>query len=167
MKQYKYYIIMLGVIIALIIAFNLALHRIKVLKANEGTTVRDTTIVVRYDTIKIVKPVYIKEKIIDTMLVAINDTIRLNDTTFIALPITQKEYKQDSLYRVLVSGYKPNLDYIEVYPKTITNTITNTIYKKPTKFGIGISAGYGVFIGTPVKFAPFVGISLNYSLIRF
>ena len=158
---------MLGVIIILIIAFNIALHRIKVLKSNEGKTIRDTTIVIKLDTVKILKPIYIKEKIVDTMLVAVNDTIRLNDTTYIALPITQKEYKKDSSYRVLVSGYKPNLDLIEVYPKTITETITNTVYKKPTRFGIGFSAGYGVFIGTPVKFAPFVGISLNYSLIRF
>ena len=158
---------MLGVIIALIIAFNIALHRIRVLKANDGKVIRDTTIVVHYDTIKITKPIYIKEKIVDTMLVAINDTIRLNDTTFIALPITQKEYKEANLYRVLVSGYKPNLDLIEVYPKTITETITNTVYKKPTKFGIGISVGYGVGLANPVKATPFVGISLNYNFIRF
>lgn len=40
-------------------------------------------------------------------------------------------------------------------------------YPKPSRFGIGLSAGYGAFLGTPIKFAPFVGISLNYNLIRF
>ena len=158
---------MLGVIIALIIAFNIALHRIKVLKANDGKVIRDTTIVVSYDTIKITKPIYIKEKIVDTMLVAVNDTIRLNDTTYIALPITQKEYKEANLYRVLVSGYKPNLDLIEVYPKTITEMITKDIYHKNTRWGIGISAGYGIGIANPIKAVPFIGVSLNYNFIRF
>ena len=167
MKQYKWYLILLGVIAILIIAFSIAMHRIKVLKANDGKVIRDTTTVVKYDTIKITKPKYITQKIIDTMLVPVRDTIRLNDTTYITLPITQKEYKKDSLYRVLVSGYKPNLDLIEVYPKTITQTITNTVYKKPTKFGIGFSAGYGIGLSNPAKPAPFIGVSLNYNLIRF
>lgn len=158
---------MFGIIVILIIALNVSLHRIKVLKANEGKTIRDTTIVVKLDTVKIVKPIYIKEKITDTMLVAVNDTIRLNDTTYIALPITQKEYKKDSLYRVLVSGYKPNLDYIEVYPKTVTTTITNDIYHKNTRWGIGFSAGYGIGIANPIKVIPFIGISLNYNFVRF
>ena len=159
--------VMLGVIIILIIAFNIALHRIKVLKSNEGKTIRDTTIVIKLDTVKILKPIYIKEKIVDTMLVAVNDTIRLNDTTYIALPITQKEYKKDSSYRVLVSGYKPNLDYIEVYPKTIIKTITNDIYHKNTRWGIGFSVGYGIGLANPIRTTPFVGISLNYNFIRF
>lgn len=154
--------VMLGVIIILIIAFNIALHRIKVLKSNEGKTIRDTTIVVHYDTVKITKPIYIKERIVDTMLVAVSDTIRINDTTFVALPITQKEYKRDSLYRVLVSGYKPNLDYIEVYPKTVTNTITNTVYKKPAKVGVGIMVGYGMVFGQKVELRPFLGAGVFY-----
>lgn len=158
---------MFGVIAILIIALNIALHKIRVLKANDGKVIRDTTIVVRYDTITIVKPKYITQKVIETMLVPVRDTIRQNDTTYIALPRTQREYKQDSLYRVLVSGYNPSLDLIEVYPKTITNTITNTITRKPNKWGIGVSAGYGAYIDGKVKTAPFIGVSLNYNFIRF
>lgn len=154
--------VMLGVIIILIIAFNIALHRIKALKSNEGKTIRDTTIVVKLDTVKIVKPIYISQKVVDTLLVPITDTLRQNDTLYVPIPKTQKEYKQDSLYRVLVSGYKPNLDYIEVYPKTVTNTITNTVYKKPAKVGVGIMVGYGMVFGQKVELRPFLGAGVFY-----
>ena len=45
---------------------------------------------------------------------------------YVPMPITQKEYKTDD-YRLSISGYKPNLDYIDVYRKTeyITKTITH------------------------------------------
>lgn len=166
-KKYKWYIIMLGVIAILLIAFNLALHRIKVLKSNEGKIIRDTTIVVRYDTVKITKPTYISQKVVDTLLVPITDTLRHNDTLYVPIPKTQRYYAKDSLYRAWVSGYKPNLDSIYVFPKTIYQNITNTVYKKNTRWGIGFSAGYGIGLANPVKTAPFVGISLNYNFIRF
>ena len=58
---------------------------------------------------------------------------------YVPMPITQKEYKTDD-YRLSISGYKPNLDYIDVYRKTeyITKTIT------PRRWGIGVIAGYGI-----------------------
>ena len=58
---------------------------------------------------------------------------------YVPMPITQKEYKTDD-YRLSISGYKPNLDYIEVYRRTeyITKTIT------PRRWGIGVIAGYGI-----------------------
>jgi hypothetical protein len=37
-------------------------------------------------------------------------------------------------------------------------------YIKPKRWGLGISAGYGA---AGDKLAPFVGLSLNYSLIKF
>ena len=156
---------MLGVIIILIIAFNIALHRIKVLKSNEGRIIRDTTIVVHYDTIKVTKPVYISQKVVDTLLVPVNDTIRLNDTTFIALPKTQRYYAKDSLYQAWVSGYKPNLDSIKVFPKTIYTTIINTVYKKPARVTIGATIGYGaMYVDKQIKFGPTIvaGVSLKF-----
>nr|WP_249931968.1 hypothetical protein [Parabacteroides distasonis] len=51
------------------------------------------------------------------------DTVK--EPVYVPLPITSKEYKTDD-YRLSISGYKPNLDYIEVYRKTeyITKTIS-------------------------------------------
>jgi len=154
---------MLGVIIILIIAFNIALHRIKVLKSNEGKTIRDTTIVVKLDTVKIVKPIYISQKVIDTLLVPITDTLRQNDTLYVPIPKTQRYYSKDSLYRAWVSGYKPNLDSIQVFPKTIYSTIINTVYKKPSRIGIGVTAGYGAFYSNKqINFGPGVIVGLQF-----
>ena len=121
----------------------------------------DTIIVVKIDTIKIDKPVYITEKAIDTLFLVINDTIRINDTLYHTLPITQRMYEKDSLYKAWVSGYIPQLDSLLVFPKTITKTVTNTVYKNSSKFGIGVTAGYGV---SKTGFSPFVGIGVYYSI---
>lgn len=65
------------------------------------------------------------------------DTVK--EPVYVPLPITSKEYKTDD-YKLSISGYKPNLDYIEVYRRTeyITKTIT------PRRWGIGVIAGYGI-----------------------
>jgi len=39
--------------------------------------------------------------------------------------------------------------------------------KRPTKFGIGFQAGYGLSIKNPPKLAPYVGIGLSYNVLRF
>lgn len=51
------------------------------------------------------------------------DTIK--EPIYVPVPITNKEYKTDD-YRLSISGYKSNLDYIEVYRRTeyITKTIS-------------------------------------------
>jgi len=121
----------------------------------------DTIIVVKIDTVKIDKPIYVTENAIDTIFLVINDTIRLNDTLYQTLPITQRMYEKDSIYRAWVSGYRPQLDSLLVFPKTITKTITNTVYQNSSKFGIGVTAGYGV---NKTGFSPFVGIGVYYSI---
>jgi len=121
----------------------------------------DTIIVVKIDTVKIDKPIYVTENAIDTIFLVINDTIRLNDTLYQTLPITQRMYEKDSIYRAWVSGYRPQLDSLLVFPKTITKTVTNTVYQNSSKFGIGVTAGYGV---NKTGFSPFVGIGVYYSI---
>ena len=83
---------------------------------------RDT--LVRVDTIIDKNPILIKEEVIDTMLVVLRDTIRIHDTLFVSLHLEKKIYASGEYYAE-VSGYRPNLDYIEVFPKTkiVTNTI--------------------------------------------
>lgn len=125
---------------------------------------RDTITIVKIDTIRIPKPIYIKEKVIDTLFVPIKDTIRVNDTLYIQLPKTQKYYSKDSLYQAWVSGYKPTLDSINIFQKVIEKTIINTITKKPRKIGIGVSAGYGITFGEQTKLSPFIGVGLYYRI---
>lgn len=76
---------------------------------------RDT--LVRIDTVKELYPVSIKEEIVDTIYVPIEKTILIKDTLYLSLPLEKKLYASSEYYAE-VSGYRPNLDYIEVYPKT-------------------------------------------------
>lgn len=90
-------------------------------------------------------------------------TIRLTDTMRIGDTVVHREqnYYEDSLYRAWVSGYRPRLDSLQVFPRTVTNTVTNDIYHtiipKSKRWGLGLQAGYGypggVYIG--------IGVSCN------
>ena len=86
------------------------------------------------------------------------------DSVSVELPITQKRY-EDSTYTAWVSGYKPRLDSIYVYPRHETITITNTMRQKPRRWGLGVSAGYGYAPGKGM--VPWVGVGVNYTLISF
>ena len=80
------------------------------------------------------------------------------------IPITQKQYS-DSTYTAWVSGYMPSLDSISIYPRREITTITNTIRKKPKRWGIGVNAGYGI---TPKEgMQPYFGVDINYNLFTF
>ena len=85
----------------------------------------------------------------------------------IELPRMQRTYK-DSTYTAWVSGYDPQLDSIEVYQKTIKETVTITIptKKKRTfwqRFNIGVQAGYGLGIDDK-KAHPYVGCGIGFNL---
>lgn len=77
---------------------------------------RDTTVVV--DTHIVEKPVPYKVTVTDTLLKEVTDTVRLNDTLYVRLPLEKREYRRDEFYAVVV-GYDPRLIHIEVYPKTV------------------------------------------------
>ena len=91
--------------------------------------VTDTLVVI--DTHIIEKPVLVERTVKDSLLVAIHDTIRIKDSVFVPIPIEKKIYKGEDYYAE-ISGYKPSLDRIEVYPKTTTITTTQSILKHNT-----------------------------------
>lgn len=82
---------------------------------------RDTTVVV--DTHIVERPVPYKVTVTDTLLKEVTDTVRLNDTLYVRLPLEKREYRRDEFYAV-VSGYNPSLIHMEVYPKTVYVTET-------------------------------------------
>ena len=59
--------------------------------------------------------------------IAVTDTMKIHDTTFVVLPREVKIY-EDSTYTARVSGVEPSLDWIKVYQKTAY--VTNYIEKK-------------------------------------
>ena len=116
--------------------------------ADKTPIVQRDTLVYR-DTIREDNPILIKESVSDTMLVVLRDTIRLRDTLFLSLPLEKKIYG-NSEYYAEVSGYRPNLDYIEVFPKT--TVITERIAEKQPKnsIGIGVETSYMNTLSLPI-----------------
>ena len=117
--------------------------------------------------------VHIRDTIRDTILEPIKETLKRTDTVYlpilidttisrivesdsipVLIPITSKEYKTDD-YRAIVSGYKPILDFMEVYRDK--EIITLSPLQKKKRWGLGLQAGYsypgGCYVG--------VGISCN------
>ena len=80
----------------------------------------------------------------------------------VMLPITQQVYR-DTTYTAWVSGYHPQLDSIEVYPRTLIVRQTALPAAKPRRWSFGIQAGYGY---TPKGVQPYVGIGININLLN-
>ena len=110
---------------------------------------------------------------VDTLLISapmapllvfqLTDTIRIGDT----IVYREQAYYEDSLYRAWISGYRPKLDSLMVFPKTVYQTVTNDIYHpvivKPKKkrWGFGLQAGYGYPGGW------YVGAGVNYNIFMW
>ena len=112
--------------------------------------VTDTLVVV--DTHIIEKPILIERTIKDSLLVAVHDTIVIRDSVYMPIPIEKKSYKGED-YFAEISGYKANLERIEVYPKTTviskTETATQTVTKR-NGLTFGIDAEYCQTISIPI-----------------
>lgn len=116
----------------------------------EREMVQTDTLIVR-DTVVDWHPVEVRTETIDTMRVIVRDTVRLRDTLYMSLPLEKKMFASDEYYAE-VSGYKPKLDYIEVYPKTIYVTQKERVETiKKNQFSIGIGAEYHSGFGLPVQ----------------
>lgn len=110
------------------------------------------SLVVRYETVKLPA---VRDTVRDSLIY--KDTL-VHDSVNVILPITQKKY-EDSTYTAWVSGFRPNLDSINIYRKTVYKTIT----EKPRRFGIGVMGGYGY--GTKGT-TPFIGVGIYYRLFN-
>ena len=109
--------------------------------------------VVKVDTVLISAPMAVFWRFVP------DDTTRIGDTL---LHRKQVIYR-DSSYRAVVSGYvDPRLDSLQIFPRTVYQTVTNDIYHavKPKKkrWGFGLQAGYGY----PGGF--YVGAGVSYNL---
>lgn len=108
---------------------------------------------------------------VDTLLISapmapllvfqLTDTIRIGDTVV----YREQAYYEDSLYRAWVSGYRPRLDSLQIFPKTVFRTVTNDIYHtitpKKKRWGLGLQVGYGYPGGW------YAGVGINYNLFQW
>lgn len=148
--------------------------------------VSDTTIVTIYDTVKVVKPIaknsvvirYVTERLpivdkednspIKDQIVDSNEMVTDSnplDSIAVEIPITQKVY-EDSTYKAYVSGFKPSLDSIFVYPRKEVQTITNKVDDK-SRWSLSVSVGYGLTLTKQPTFAPMASVNLSYNIYTF
>lgn len=132
----------------------------------EVSTVSDTLLV--RDTIIYERPVSVAVRVTDTLYIQVRDTVVRHDTAFVRIPMEQKVY-EDSTYRAVISGYRPSLDSICIFPETRLINTTQTISVPSRKrWGIGVQAGYGAHVhGGRIYASPYVGVGISYNLIRW
>lgn len=118
------------------------------------TYTTDTITIVRTDTIRERIPHFISEKVLDTIFVE-----KVSENV-LKLPVTQRYYSTD-LYQAWVSGYKPNLDSINVFNKVVERTVNHTIDRVvyPKSIDWYLHAG-SMFIDK--KAAPYVGLNVKF-----
>ena len=133
-------------ILAICFAFGFWLSRFVGRQPTEPEVITITDTITKIDTFFIDKPVPVKCYIHDTIRTWFT-TIE-HDTVQVDVPIERKVYAEDSLYRCVISGWKPNLDSLTIYPTETTITITNTVTKQAPKWSFGATAGLGV-LATP------------------
>ena len=105
-----------------------------------------------------VETLYISSPMAPLLTIWLTDTIHIGDTV---VHLEQTYYK-DSLYQLWVSGYRPRLDSLHIFPITVYQTITNDVYHivkaKKKRWGFGVQGGYGYPSGW------YIGIGGNYNL---
>lgn len=99
----------------------------------------------KVNTVVKVETLLISPPMAPLLVFRLTDTIRIGDTVV----HREQAYYEDSLYRAWVSGYRPRLDSLQIFPKTVYQTVTNDIYHpvaikpKRKRWGLGLQVGYG------------------------
>ena len=173
-------VIILALLLAISAALNIIYIRARVSGGEKEQARPDTVRLV--DTLRYVSPEHVRDTSVryvrvtapiapqppDTAAraVAATDSMRsisgIADTAAVIIPITSRTYSTPE-FTATVSGYQPSLDSIAIHAQRtiITN---NPPAAKSKPWGIGIAAGIGAGRG---GITPFIGITLQYSLIRF
>ena len=176
-------VIILALLLAISAALNIIYIRARMSGGTDGQTRPDTVRLV--DTLRYVSPAPTRDTIIRYVRVRLPSTppapdnpgSQVNpgnsaesaekaaadtDTAAVIIPITSRTYSTPE-FTATVSGYQPSLDSIAIHaPRTIITNNPPAAKSKP--WGIGIAAGIGAGRG---GITPFIGITLQYSLIRF
>lgn len=148
MKKYIPYIII--AVLSVLLFLSYTQNRTEIVER----VVTDTLTIFHRDTIRERIPHYLSEKVVDTIVVMEASENGLK------LPITQRFYEGND-YQAWVSGYKPSLDSINVFAKTVTKTVTNTVTKEvyPKTLDWYINAGSMIIDKDP---APYFGLSVKF-----
>ena len=150
----------------LALAFGLGRYTAEPVRIVEERIQRDTLVI--RDTVTHYAPRYIERHTRDTIRIPITELV--HDTVAVYLPRETKIY-EDTRYRAEVSGYQPSLDRIDIFTQTqVVTQSTAQVVKRKMRWGIGISAGYGVAINVAEQAfrpAPYIGVGIQYNLVSW
>ena len=138
------------------------------IKAESAIVEKVDTLLV-FDTITQYKPIYEERTIVKKELVPVpvTDTLWKTDTMYVYLEREQVVW-QDSLSRIYASGILPQVDSVQHFIKERVITRERTIpVKQKCRWGVGVTAGYGLQIGREVKGSPYIGVGINYNIISW
>ena len=93
----------------------------------------------------------VRETQIDTM----------HDTVFVYLP-QESIVWQDDRCIVYAHGINPQVDSVTHFNSGAV--VTRTVTGRPKRWGIGVSAGYGM---SKDGLSPYIGLGISYNIIRF
>lgn len=138
MSNLKLHIIYLVIIAVLALILGLVLKRPeKVITETKYLT--DTTFVERIDTVEITKIVEVEKRVVDTTYITVRDSI------LVPIPMSEYRFFQKGLYDITAYGYNVSLSNITVFPKTVYQTVTNTVEKEVLVNNYEIFGGLGIW----------------------
>lgn len=174
-------VVILSLLLAISAALNIIYIRARAGGGTDGQARPDTVRLI--DTLRYVSPAPVRDTIIRYVRVPVElprpdnpgspvnpgnsaesaeEAAAASDTAAVIIPITSRTYSTPE-FTATVSGYQPSLDSITIHaPRTIITNNPPAAKSKP--WGIGIAAGIGAGRG---GITPFIGITLQYSIIRF
>ena len=166
MNTWKGILLGLGIAIAVSISFFVG-EFVQSRKPLPVPEARIDTLIVR-DTFTIKEPVYRTRRVIDSVMVAVTDTIMVHDTTYIYLDREQVTWR-DSLCEVYASGIYPQVDSVVHFTSQMVIGKEIPVVKvQKTRWGVGFQVGAGMaFQGKRVIGSPYIGVGISYNLFTW
>lgn len=123
---------------------------------------RVDTLYVR-DTLTVYRPSKVTRTVKDTVRVTVKETQidTMHDTVFVYLP-QESIVWQDDRCIVYAHGINPQVDSVTHFNSGAV--VTRTVTGRPKRWGIGVSAGYGM---SKDGLSPYIGLGISYNIIRF
>lgn len=160
----KYFIICLASCLLGYIAGRCTVH---LTHDHSEISVKNDSLIFR-DTVREIFPMVVDVTIAENEIEVPVADIVIHSDSLVVLPMEVKTYEGEG-YRAIVSGYRPSLDSIYIYPETrLINTTQTISVPSRQRWGFGVQAGYGAHVhGGRIYAAPYVGVGISYNLIRW
>ena len=150
LKHHKAYLVIIAV---LVLVLGLVLKRPERV-ITETKYLTDTTTVTKIDTVEVTKIIEVEKRVVDTTYITVRDSI------LVPIPMSEYRFFQKGLYDITAYGYNVSLSNIVVFPKTVYQTVTNTVEKEVLVTNWDVFGGFGIWRFKD-EWIPNVGLALK------